>query len=55
MAKILEDVVAVDCVIDAVAHEEFKTLSLEDSSLLFWNGNNYEKILIADIESFGLL
>ena len=42
----LEDVKDADCVIVAVAHEEFKALKLTDIRKLFRNGPDEEKVLI---------
>jgi UDP-N-acetyl-D-galactosamine dehydrogenase len=42
----LEDVADADCVIVAVAHNEFKALSLTDIKKLFKNGKDNEKVLI---------
>ena len=42
----LEDVKDVDCVIVAVAHNEFKALSLDDIKKLFKNTADTEKVLI---------
>lgn len=42
----LEDVKDADCVIVAVAHNEFKALNLADIKTLFKNGNDNEKVLI---------
>ena len=42
----LEDVKDADCVIVAVAHNEFKALNLADIKALFKNGNDNEKVLI---------
>lgn len=42
----LSEVKDADCVIVAVAHNEFKALSLNDIKALFKNGNDAEKVLI---------
>ena len=42
----IEEVHDADCVIIAVAHNEFKNLSLLDIKKLFKNKNDYEKVLI---------
>lgn len=42
----LEDVKDADCVIVAVAHKEFKALSLNDLRAMFKDGNDSEKVLI---------
>lgn len=42
----LEDIKDADCVIVAVAHNEFKALSLEDIKKLFKSCNDEEKVLI---------
>ncbi len=42
----LEDVADADCVIVAVAHSEFKALSLDDIKKLFKSGSDDEKVLI---------
>jgi len=42
----LEDVKDVDCVIVAVAHNEFKLLSLDDIKTLYKNGEDNQKVLI---------
>lgn len=42
----LEDVKDADCVIVAVAHNEFKTLKLDDIKKLFKNSDDAEKVLI---------
>lgn len=42
----LEDVHDVDCMIVAVAHDEFRAMSLEDIKKLFKAGDNSEKVLI---------
>ena len=42
----LEDVKDVDCVIVAVAHNEFRALSLENIKLLYKNRNDSENVLI---------
>ncbi len=42
----LSEVKNADCVIVAVAHNEFKALSLNDIKALFKNGNDAEKVLI---------
>lgn len=42
----IEDVTDADCVIVAVAHNEFKAMSLEDIKLLFKTGDDSEKVLI---------
>ena len=42
----LEEVADVDCVIVAVAHNEFRDLSLNDIKKLFKAGNDEEKVLI---------
>lgn len=42
----MEDVVNADCVIVAVAHNEFRTLSLIDIKKMFKAGTNEEKVLI---------
>ena len=42
----LEDVKDADCVIVAVAHNEFKSLSLKDIKAMFKEGNDNEKVLI---------
>lgn len=42
----MEKVKAADCVIVAVAHDEFKRLSLEDIKGLYKNGRDEEKVLI---------
>ena len=58
----LEDVSDVDCVIVAVAHNEFKELSLKDIKKLYKKGSDAEKVLIdvkglykvGDLEGSGL-
>jgi UDP-N-acetyl-D-galactosamine dehydrogenase len=42
----LEDVRDADCIIVAVAHEEFKALKLDDPKERFRAGSNSEKVLI---------
>lgn len=42
----IEDVADADCVIVAVAHNEFKALSLEDIKKMFKTGDDSEKVLI---------
>lgn len=42
----LEDIADADCVIVAVAHNEFKALSLDDIKKLFKNSADDEKVLI---------
>lgn len=42
----LEDVKAVDCVIIAVAHNEFKSMSIEDVKRLYRDTDDKEKVLI---------
>ncbi len=42
----LEDVTDADCIIIAVAHNEFRALHLEDIKGMFKNGNDAEKVLI---------
>ena len=42
----LEDVKNADCVIVAVAHKEFKALSLRDIKKLYREGNDNEKVLL---------
>ena len=42
----LEDVKDADCVIVAVAHNEFKAMSLEDIKKLFKNGDDAQKVLV---------
>ena len=42
----IEDVRDADCVIVAVAHNEFKTLNIVDVKNLFKNGTDEEKVLI---------
>ena len=42
----LEDVKDADCVIVAVAHNEFKALSLDDIKKLFKSRTDEEKVLI---------
>lgn len=42
----MEDVADADCVIVAVAHNEFKALSLDDLKKLFKDGEDAEKVLI---------
>lgn len=42
----LEDAKDADCVIVAVAHNEFKALSLDDIKAMFKAGNDHEKVLI---------
>lgn len=42
----LEDVHDVDCVIVAVAHDEFKKLSLEDLNLMYREMPDEKKVLI---------
>ena len=42
----LEDAKNADCVIVAVAHNEFKALSLDDIKAIFKSGNDNEKVLI---------
>lgn len=42
----IEDVADVDCVIIAVAHNEFRALSLDDIKKLFKTGDDGEKVLI---------
>lgn len=41
-----ESIKDVDCIIVAVAHEEFKKLTIEDFDLLFGNKKNDERVLI---------
>lgn len=58
----LEDVRDADCVIVAVAHEEFKTLGIDKIKELFRRGDDAEKVLIdvkgiykmADLEASGV-
>lgn len=42
----IEDVSNVDCVIVAVAHSEFKTMSINDIKKLFRHGEDSKKILV---------
>lgn len=42
----IEDVADADCVIVAVAHNEFRAMNLNDIKKLFKNGENFEKVLI---------
>ena len=42
----LEDVRDADCVIVAVAHNEFKAMSLSDIKVLFKDGADDEKVLL---------
>lgn len=42
----LEDIKEADCIIMAVAHNEFKNLRIEDIDKLFASGSNNEKVLI---------
>ena len=42
----MEDANNADCVILAVAHKEFKAMTLNDIDQMFVNGNNSEKVLI---------
>lgn len=42
----IDDVQGADCVIVAVAHNEFKALNLDDIKSLFKNGQDSEKVLI---------
>lgn len=42
----LEDIKDADCIIVAVAHDEFKALSLEEIKMLFRNSTDGEKVLI---------
>ena len=42
----IEEVADADCVIVAVAHNEFKALSLDDLKKLFKAGDDSEKVLI---------
>ena len=42
----IEDVSDVDCVIVAVAHNEFKTMSLDDIKKLYRNAPDDEKVLV---------
>lgn len=42
----LEDVRDADCVIVAVAHDEFKVMKLDDIKKLFKNSDDSEKVLI---------
>ena len=42
----LEDVSGADCVIVAVAHNEFKAMSLDEIKKLFRDGADSEKVLI---------
>lgn len=44
--KTMEDAKNADCIIVAVAHDEFKSLSVEDLDDLFKKGANQEKVLI---------
>ena len=46
----LEEVSEVDCVILAVAHDEFRNLSLDDLDKLYAEGDNKSKVLI-DVKS----
>lgn len=58
----LEDVKDADCVIVAVAHNEFKAMTLEQISKLFKNTDNTEKVLldvkglykVSDLEASGM-
>jgi len=50
----LVDVKEVDCVIIAVAHDEFKLLSLETIKKLFKSGNDSEKVLVDVKGIFGI-
>ena len=42
----LEDVKDADCIIVAVAHNEFRALSLEEIKKLYKDGANGEKVLL---------
>lgn len=42
----LSEVHDADCIIVAVAHEEFKNMNLHELDKLYKVGNNYEKVLI---------
>jgi UDP-N-acetyl-D-galactosamine dehydrogenase len=46
----IEEVSGADCVVSAVAHNEFKNLEMEDIEILFGDFKNEEKVLI-DIKS----
>ncbi len=58
----LEDIKDADCVIVAVAHNEFKAMELDDIKGLFRNGDDAEKVLIdvkglykvSDLEASGM-
>ena len=58
----MEDAKDADCVIVAVAHNEFKTMSLDDIKKLFKNGADDEKVFldvkgiykIVDLEASGM-
>ena len=58
----MEDVQDADCVIVAVAHNEFKAMSLTDIKALFKNGEDDEKVLldvkglykVVDLETSGM-
>ena len=59
----IEDVHDADCVIVAVAHNEFKALSLKDINKMFKHGLDNQKVLIdvkgiykiKDLESSGMM
>lgn len=46
----LEDITEADCVVLAVAHQEFKNMGLEELNKLFIEGKNDEKVII-DVKS----
>ena len=60
--KTMEDAKDADCIIVAVAHNEFKTMSLDDIKKLFKNGADDEKVFldvkgiykIVDLEASGM-
>lgn len=60
--KTMDDAQGADCIIVAVAHNEFKAMSLEDIKKLYKDGSDAEKVLldvkglysVADLEASGL-
>jgi UDP-N-acetyl-D-galactosamine dehydrogenase len=44
--KGIEEAKEADCIIVAVAHDEFKNIKFEDIKKMFKNSNNSEKVLI---------
>lgn len=44
--KTMEDAKGADCIIVAVAHNEFKSMNLDDLEALYKNGDNKNKVLI---------